>query len=123
MKVYNRTDFLKLPSGIIFCKGVQWAFENMSVKCDTIYHHDSAIDFYYLDLCDMESKNSEERCEYLEESLKNGKSYPINESEMRDGCFDDENIFLVFDTFDLLKIHRLFTQSILTRVHHGMDFS
>lgn len=96
MKVYNKKEFLKLPTGIIFCKGVQWAWDDLSIKGESWDK-----DFLYIDLCNIDAHDTNEWCDRLEDSLKNGCSYPINKTTSRDGCFDPDDIFLVFEKEDL----------------------
>ena len=98
MKVYNRQEFLKLPSGTIFCKGAKWFFGTICIK-----GHSSELenDICYLDLCNIESDNSDQRVDRLEDSLINGNSYEINNSYGRDTFFDDDDLFLVFEKKDL----------------------
>ncbi len=98
MIVYSKKDFLTLPKGTIFCKGVQWTFDNLSVKGESF---NNFSDFLCTDLCWIESEGSHECFEFLEDSLKNGTSYEMNKSNARDGTFDSNEIFLVFEKADL----------------------
>ena len=98
MRVYNKKDFLDLPEGTIFCMGVKWAFDNLSIKGES---WKESSDFFYTDLCWIESEGSHEHFDFLEDSLKNGISYGINKSTSRDGMFDDNDVFLVFEKEDL----------------------
>jgi hypothetical protein len=96
MRIYSRRDFLSLPEGVIFCKGTQWCFDNLSIKGSS---WDS--DFMYVDLCNIEAHDSGQWSDRLEDSLVNGTSYSINKHTSRDGMFDEEAIFLVFEKEDL----------------------
>lgn len=96
MKVYNRKDFLQLPTGTFFCKGEKWFWENMSIKGETWEN-----DFLYVDVCNIDSNNPEEWADRLEDSLANGTPYPINNSTSRDGYFEEDSVFLVFEKEDL----------------------
>jgi hypothetical protein len=97
MKIYNKKDFLKLPPGSFFAKGIKWVMDGFCIKGDTI----SDCDFYYLNLVNIDAFNTEQLFDRYEEMLTNGISYPINEDGERDGTNNDEEIFLVFERKDL----------------------
>jgi hypothetical protein len=46
--------------------------------------------------------------------LKNGTSYPINKSESRDGMFDEEDLFLVYEKEDLQFIAERIKEALET---------
>lgn len=116
MRVYKRDDFLKLPAGIIFSQGNKWCFQDISVKGETLTN-----DFMYMDFCTLEAQNSDMLFTQLEDSLENGTSYTINESYTRDGYFDDQDVFLVFEKDDISKMEGLLNESMTVRFKHGMD--
>lgn len=96
MRIYNRKDFLNLPGGTIFCKGTKWCFDNISIK-----GHSWDNDFLYVDLCNIDANDTGQWVDRLEDSLKNGTSYLINNNTARDGMFEEEGIFLVYEKKDL----------------------
>ncbi len=96
MKIYSRKDFLNLPDGTIFCKGTKWCFDNLSIK-----GHSWDNDFLYVDLCNIDAHDTGQWVDRLEDSLKNGTSYLINNNAARDGIFDEDAIFLVYEKEDL----------------------
>ena len=96
MKIYNRKDFLNLPDGTIFCKGTKWCFNNLSIK-----GHSWDDDFLYVDLCNIDANSTDQWVDRLEDSLNNGTSYSINNNTSRDGMFEEQGIFLVFEKKDL----------------------
>lgn len=101
MKVLRRDAFLALPAGVIFAKGKPWYFETPHVKGETIHFDGKAIDFMHRDLVQISSHGSSDLFERLDEMLETGASYPLNESDGRDGCFDDEDLFLIYEAADL----------------------
>lgn len=105
MKIYNRQDFLKL--GVcLYCKGSQWAFYDMCIKTESIFDaNGKGIDFFYQSLCDIEKQNGIELTDEYEEMLKTGASKQINKSTSRDGCFDDDDIFLVYELKDISNLY------------------
>ncbi|CAN7374149.1 hypothetical protein LJR231_002241 [Phyllobacterium sp. LjRoot231] len=96
MKIYNRKDFLKLPAGIIFAKGQPFAFDEIQVKGDSLEN-----DFFSREWTWISAHDSGEAMARLDEMLERGASYAINDAEGRDGLFDDNDIFLVFEPEDL----------------------
>ncbi len=107
MRVYNSLEFLKLPVGTFFCKGVKWCFDNLSIKGCTSDSH-----FRYVDLCNIDSFDSRQWVDRLEDSLKNGTSFPINKDTSLDSCIDKESVFLVFEEKDLEFLRRIMKNSI-----------
>jgi hypothetical protein len=107
MRIYNKKDFLKLPDGTFFAKGIQWSMDGFCIKGNSLEN-----DFYYLNLVNIDFFNSKELSDRYEEMLSHGSSYPINQNEGRDGMFDDEDIFLVFEIEDLEKIKELIDKFI-----------
>lgn len=96
MRIYTREQFLKLPAGTIYAKGKPWHFDGLNVKADTMGN-----DFVHLSPMWIEAQDDGEQWDRLDDMLKNGASYPMAESYGRDGCFDDEEIFLVPERKDL----------------------
>lgn len=110
MKIYNRKDFLELPEGTFFAKGCQWVIEGFCIKGETWKSEFS--DFLYHDLVSIEYHDSIQHFDRLEEMLEKGVSYPINDSISRDGSFNGEDVFLVFERQDLLEIKKLIDLSL-----------
>lgn len=103
MKVVDKKTFLTLPQGTFFCKGVQWVFYDICIKGETL----SEYDFYYSSLCEMHSNNSKDFFDQLENSLTCGISYSLNHSEGRDGTYDMNDLFLIYEKEDLSMIKNL----------------
>jgi hypothetical protein len=106
MKIYTREKFMELPSGTIFAKGKPWYWGTLHIKHDTIIHEGKAIDFVVQDLISIEAHDSGQWSERQDEMLEAGASYPLNEGAGRDGCFDDEDLFLVYEIEDLTALAR-----------------
>lgn len=102
MRVVNRADFLKLPPGTIYAKGVQWAFEGIEIKGDSLEN-----DWYTLDPAWVSGNDSEECVELLERALAEGISVPMEVAQGRDGYFDAGAVFLVFEREDLLILRSM----------------
>jgi hypothetical protein len=102
MRVVNRKTFLTLPAGTIYCKGVQWAFDGLCIKDDSLEN-----DWIYLDPAWAAARDSGEATDLLEKSLETGASFAGEDAFGRDGCFDDKDVFLIFEADDLkaLRVH------------------
>lgn len=99
MRVVDRKTFLTLPAGTIYCKGVQWAFDGLCIKDDSLGN-----DWIYLDMAWASAHDSGEAVDILEKSLETGSSFACEDAFGRDGCFDDDAVFLIFETGDLLSL-------------------
>lgn len=102
MRVVNLEKFRELPSGTIYARGEQWYFDSLHVKGETFAH-----DFACLDPCWVAALNSYEVFEIFEEMLQTGASYPMDEDFGRDGLFEPDNLFLVFERADLRKLRAM----------------
>lgn len=97
MKIYKREAFLKLPGGTIFCKGQPWFWGQISIKADSLPN-----DYIEMELNTIESNDSGDIVRKYEEMLESGANYPLTDDYYgRDGCFDDEDLFLVYEVADL----------------------
>lgn len=96
MRVLNRADFLKMPSGTIYAKGVPWAFDGVCIKAETL-----GEDWVCLNPAWISASDSGEAFNRLETMLRDGNSFPGEDAFGRDGCFDPNAVFLVFEADDL----------------------
>lgn len=115
MKVLNRKDFLAMPEGTFYCKGKPWYFDGFYIKGRSLYNPnnlDDWGDWIYLNPCWAEGKDSGECFDTLERSLQTGESFNCDKASGRDGCFDLEEIFLVFEKKDLLFLQTLIKQGL-----------
>lgn len=102
MRIYRRSEFLKLPSGTIYAKGEPWFFDGFNVKGYTIGN-----DWAQLNPMWIEARDESEQWSRLDEMLEHGASYPMQESFGRDGCFNEEDLFLVLEREDLEKLRAM----------------
>jgi hypothetical protein len=103
MRLYNRADFLKLPSGVLFCSGEPYAFGNLRVKGESLGYND----FVALELQTIDSAGSGDCIDRLDEMLHTGASYPMNADYGRDGAFDQAEVFLVWERADLAALEAI----------------
>lgn len=109
MKLVNRQQFLALPRGTIYAMGKPWYFDGLQIKGDTCGN-----DWFYNNLCWIEADNSEQAIERLERMLQNGDSFPMEQAESRDGSFDNDALFLIFEIGDLLDLRIAINMAIAT---------
>jgi hypothetical protein len=103
MKLYTRDKFMALPDGVFFVKMAgKWANQDLCIKGETIIGREGlAIDFYEQPLNIIDFVDTNVLVEQLEEMLEAGASYPYNQTDGRDGMFDDGDMFLVYEREDL----------------------
>jgi hypothetical protein len=107
MKILRRKEFLK-EGVVLFCKGCEWVFEGLYLKTETLYDNQGeGIDFVYRNLCQIDSKSSDDLFDKYEEMMEKGSSFPINQSPSRDGNFNEKDIFLVYESKDLFDIYQI----------------
>jgi hypothetical protein len=113
MRLLTRTEFLQLPAGVIYFKGKEWYFEGLAVKEESVEHSfpDSSGDWFYVDPAWIEAHDSGEAFERLD-AMKAGASYPMQETMCRDGLFERDDIFLVPERDDLLKLREWIDRAI-----------
>lgn len=99
MKVYRRSEFMKLPEGTIYAKGKPWFFGDITVKGDTFGN-----DWTCLSPMWIESAGEDDQWSRLDGMLECGYSYPMASAYGRDGCFADDEIFLVLERGDLERL-------------------
>ena len=99
MRILNRDEFLKMPEGTLFSKGQPIYFNGLFVKGESMPN-----DFIYRDLIDWENTGSEDMVSRFYEMVDGKKSFPINEDYGRDGCFNKDDLFLIYEAEDLANL-------------------
>lgn len=109
MKIVDRKTFLALPAGTVFSKYAPCFFEALSIKGDTYEH---IGDFQVQGIADaIVCTGSDDFSEKLYDATLSGNSLPMDFDCLgRDGCFDADQLFAVWEPADVLAlIHRLTT--------------
>lgn len=102
-----------MPVGIVFCKIIRWNLDaSICVKKDSLNIKGDILDFRYLPLGNMDSVGFEDFTDALQDSLMNSKSYPIEKSIHRDGCFCNEDLFVIFEQQDVEYIIKTLSNSL-----------
>lgn len=96
MKIINRAEFLKLPEGTVYFKGERWCWGQLCVK--TVSYEN---DWRYIEFDQVPCRDSEEWLVNQERMLETGESMPMVPTEIRDGSFEDDDLFLVYDNADI----------------------
>ena len=105
MLIVNKKTFLAMPEGTIFAYYNPIVFEGLHVKGETISQFS---DFYYQDLIgNIESTGSDDyfdKCNEAEE--KNTRLKLDFECLDRDGMYDDDQLYAVYDLVDIAGLLR-----------------
>lgn len=99
MRCVDRKTFLTLPPGVIYAKGVKWSFGDICVKGDSLGN-----DWLYQSFTWVDGLDGSECLDRLDEMIETGARYPMEDGMSRDGFFDDDAVFLVFEPADLAII-------------------
>lgn len=99
MKIVNREQFLSLPSGTVFQEIIEeWSFGHISVKFETI----NGDDFYYISFDGSPSSfDSGNHFEILYKMMLKDESFGINEAISRDGSFEEDMKFMIYEKSDI----------------------
>lgn len=107
MKLYRRAAFMDLPPDTLFAKGKPWYFESLSVKGDTWRFDTGMGDFLARGLVWIDAPSDGDADSRLAAMLEADASFPIETAYGRDGCFDEADLFLVYERADLEELRRV----------------
>ena len=98
MKIVGLEEFLKLPEDTVFMKYKPCAFEELCAKMKTLPH-----DFALCTLTtEVDSVSSDDMFNRLDEALEIGGSVKMDfHSNMRDGCFEKDQLFAIYEKEDV----------------------
>lgn len=98
MKIVDRKTFLSLPENVVFSKFSPNVFEELQIKGETLT---GVGDFYASDIGSDASRVDDWR-EAFTNAKSEGMSLPMDfESICRDGCFDEDQLFAVWEKADI----------------------
>ena len=114
MRLYKRSDFMKLPEGIFYGKGHPHAYYGFNYKGKTYKNEDGEnFDWVEISFDTIACLNSDELFDTLDGMLKTGASYPMEEFVSRERLFeDDSQTFLVYEKDDLMIIKEYIEKAI-----------
>lgn len=102
MRIYKRQDFIKLPEMTIYSRVEYQSI--IGLFCKTTNINDNSVDWLEQDLISnvlTENMYSEPIEEYF--GFDNDFRANLN-LQSRDGCFNDKNLFVVWDKEDVTKL-------------------
>lgn len=106
MRLVKRAEFLRLPEGTLYLKGVPWAFGNLSVKGETLLNDWYCKEVGWIDAPDGDDFG------WLSKMENEGISLPIGDTYGRDGLFEEDAIFLILEREDLLHVRGLVDRAL-----------
>lgn len=103
MRILNRKDFLNTPKGTLWSYYKPCFFSDLNVKTSDKADYDN--DFVYFGLiAEFDTGNSGEYIEVCRR-MEQGESIPASfEETQREGLFDDEQLFLVYEKDDIKRM-------------------
>jgi len=107
VKILNRQQFLALTDDVLFSKYKPCYFENIEIKHQSL----ESNDYIYQNIVDAIDCNSSDEFSYKLELAENGASIDLDfNCAGRDGCFDDDQLFAVWEKKDVqMLINKLST--------------
>lgn len=98
MKIVTRDQFVLLPAGTVYAKYQPCCFEELCIKGDSI----SGVDFFSQSVIEIEAKDSGQYMDRLDQGQYLGESIAMDLNvQGRDGCFDDKQLFAVYEPQDV----------------------
>lgn len=116
MRIVGRKEFMQLPSGTLFCQCAnRWAIDDLQVKFDSMIFSDDCDDFVSMPFTCFEADSSEQWIDRIEAMANEGASFPLDlDAAGRDGLFNRDALFLVFETQDVVNLRDFLTSIIPT---------
>jgi hypothetical protein len=108
MRLVKRPEFMTLPAGTMAAPLLQkWVFGEPFIKGDTLFDTlgAKAFDFDMLEPNWVEADDSDEAIDRLEEMYADSSvSYPAQMSVGREGLYDDDRVYLVYEAADVVAL-------------------
>lgn len=100
MRIVSRRELMAMEPGVLYAE----LFGDGQYGELCIYGGSSGNDFTERCIINPESGSSEELWQRQDDMLANGTSYPVEAHYGRDGMFDDDARYLVYDAADIVSI-------------------
>jgi len=106
MRLVKRKEFVRLPAGTLFAPMMQkWVFGELSVKGGSLDFGNETDDFLELGLNWIDGDDTYQVCERLDEMLADSSvSYPLQSAYGREGLFDPDMVYLVYEPADVAAL-------------------
>lgn len=110
MKIIDSKAFLKLPENYVFSKYSPCVIGDFMVKKETTKQNN----FYYQSIIDsIECTGPEDFWLRLEQAEQNNTTIKMNFDRTEiDGCFDNKQLYAVWDNEDIIQLIHLLLQCI-----------
>lgn len=118
MRIVDRKAFLALPEGTFYAKCERFPSSLGFHGTLSIKYESYSNDWRYIDVVDIEPSEAEQYdvAEALIDAhvamQDRGASYPMCNSTSREGLFDEDQLFLIFERDDLLNLRGLVDAAI-----------
>lgn len=115
MKIVNWLGFAALPENTMYAKlDHSVDFGEVRIKGKTILNDNSnPIDYFYSEfLHEPESNDSIEAMDILEDGAESGESFPLEECLCRDGCFDLDQKYAIYEQKDINMIQKCISTTV-----------
>jgi len=119
MKIINRKQFLEAPEGTIYSEFKPCIINGLYIKNESygLYIKNKSLgnDWYYQDL--INSMDYNDSREYTDKLLKakDDPKYELRQDynvSQRDGLFDEEQLFLIYDKDDVVKLMKALFETL-----------
>lgn len=116
MRIVDRATFLAMPAGTLYAKYEPCVFGELQVKEGTCYAADrvTRIDFYTQQLIPW-FNGTQSSSDYFDtlEAAEKGTPTPAFDMPARDGLFDDDQLFAIFERADVEALIAKLTRSLV----------
>lgn len=115
MRILNRKQFLAIEGEVLFSKYQPCYFENLEIKlCNT-----GTNDFCTQQVTEIKCGGSSEMFDLLADAEEKQAVLHLDfDCGGRDGCFDDNQLFAVWDLTDVQQLRDRLNDVITSMVHH-----
>lgn len=116
MRIVNREEFLDLPAGTVFCKYAPIYFGDMEIKGTRSNYTNTVRDDYTTQLVMQTELIGDEFNDFMLKGESVGKTFKLHDGDCygRDGGFDTEQLFAVFEKEDVENVIAKLTQALKT---------
>lgn len=119
MKIVDRLTFLGMPAGTIYAKYEPCFFQEMGIKGETLFSEEGEPrDWLYQDLITPSFADAGDSGEWFShlDAIQDGQdSSPLERIESRDGCFDADQLFAIWEAADI--------RFVMSLLQEGLDAS
>lgn len=104
MKIVNKEDFYKLPTGTLFANYQPIIFEGLFIKGINLYD-DEGLPYDFIQeslLGNLDCSGSTEQDEILFKAEKEGLSFKLDfDNSTREGFYDSEDLYAIYEKHDV----------------------